>query len=68
MPETTELSEVTTIAETETITVTSLNKNIDDVYNSVQSCNATLTVILAVTIIILVTVIASKILKALGFN
>lgn len=68
MPETTEPNEVTTIAETETITVTSLNKNLDDVYNAVQSCNATLTVILAVTIIIVVTVIVSKILKALGFN
>lgn len=63
----TTITEITTLSEDTTATTTS-SVEYDDIYNAVQSCNATLTVMLALFIVCIVFFIASKFFDFLGIN
>lgn len=61
-PEVTEVSvSVSFPSETETA-------GYEDIYQAVQSCNATLTVMLAILIVFIVACVSGKILKVLGIT
>ena len=62
----TTITEITTLSEDTTATTSSVEY--DDIYNAVQSCNATLTVMLAILLVCIGFFIASKIFDFLGIN